>query len=405
MIGAFWWTLLLLLYLLSAVTRDARLFLFALMLTAAASVSALWARYSLSELRYSRRFARRRLEFGEETELTLDIYNAKPLPLPWVLISDQYPDGVELLTGQLGVSRAVSFKSALVNFLALRWYERVRRVYRLRGSNRGVFRFGPVDIYAGDVFGFRRQHRYQETIDRLIVYPKVVPVEVLGLPAARPSGDFAATRRVLEDPLRFRGVREYQPGDSIRFVHWKATARLGQLQTRVFDPSASRVLMLVVDVQTAERPYSLVPEYLELLVTAAASLAADSLSAGYSVGLMANTGPVESSELIRIPAGRHPDQIAVLLEAMAQLTGFRLMPLPRLLSVIGADLPFGATVIVLTSRPSEETQEQLLALQDLGYAVTLLTVGEEPPDIAPQLETHHLGGAESWNELASLQLA
>lgn len=384
MIGGFWWSLLALLFLISAITRDTRLFLFALMLSAAAGVSALWSRYSLSELRYGRRFSRSRIEFGEETDLTLEIYNAKPLPLPWVLISDDYPDGVELLTGQLGTSRAVGFRSAIVNFLALRWYEKVRRVYRLRGTNRGVFRFGPAEIYAGDVFGFRRQNQRYEQIDRLIVYPKVVPVEVLGLPAARPSGDFAANRRILEDPLRFRGVREYEPGDSIRYVHWKATARQGELQTRVFDPSASRVIMLVVDVQTAERPYSLVPEHLELLISAAASLATDSLEAGYAVGLMANSGPVESNELIRVPAGRHPDQLGVLLEAMAQLTGFRLVSLPRLLAAVGSELPYGATIVVLTARPDEEIQAQLLALQDLGHGVLLLTAGKSPPRYRPR---------------------
>lgn len=405
MTGGFWWSLLLLILVLSAATGNPRLFIFALLLAAGSLVSILWSRYSLTELRYTRRFTRSRLEYGEDTELTVEIYNAKPLPLPWVLVSDQYPDGVELLTGQLGVSRAVSFKSALVNFLALRWYERVRRVYRVRGANRGVFRFGPAEIYAGDVFGFRRQSRRDTDFDRLVVYPRVVPVEMLGLPAARPSGDYAAARRVLEDPLRFRGVREYQPGDSIRYVHWKATARRGELQTRVFDPSASRVIMLVVDVQTAERPYALIPEYLELLVSAAASLAADNLAAGHAVGLMANTGPVDSSQLIRVPPGRRPDQIAVLLEAMAELTGFRLTSLSRLLAVIGADLPFGATVVVLTSRPEPEIQEQLVTLQDAGHGAVLITVSDEPPDIAVQIQSYHLGGTESWHELESFQLA
>ncbi len=405
MIGAAWWTLLLVLVLLSAATRDARLFLFVVLLAAGSLVSVLWSRYSLSELRYKRRFGRSRLEYGEETDLTVEVYNAKPLPLPWVLISDQYPDGVKLLTGELGVSRAVSFKSALVNFLALRWYERVRRVYRLRGSNRGVFPFGPAEIYAGDVFGFRRQNRRDTHLDRLIVYPRIVPLEILGLPAARPSGDFATARRVLEDPLRFRGVREYRSGDSMRYVHWKATARYGDLQTRVFDPSASRVIMLLVDVQTTELPYGLVPEHLELLICAAASMASVNLGAGHAVGLMANSGSVMSSDLIRLPPGRRPEQLALLLERMAELTGFRLTTLTRLLGVIGSDLPYGSTVVVFTARPESTVLEQLLVLQDAGHGVVLITVGETPPDVPVQIVSYHLGGAERWSELESFELA
>lgn len=405
MIGAFWWTLLLALLILSAATRDARLFLFVILLAAGSAVSALWSRFSLSELYYQRHFGRRRLEYGEETDLTIEVFNAKPLPLPWVLISDQYPDGVELLTGQLGTSRAVSFKSALVNFLALRWYERVRRVYRLRGGNRGVFPFGPAEIYAGDVFGFRRQNRRDTHLDRLVVYPRIVPVEMLGLPAARPSGDFATARRILEDPLRFRGVREYRAGDSLRHVHWKASARQGQLQTRVFDPSASRVIMLLIDVQTTEQPYGLVPEYLELLICAAASMASQNLEAGHAVGLMANSSAVTNSELIRLPAGRRPEQLALLLEGMAELTGFRLTSLTRLLGIIGSDLPYGATLVVFTSRPEAEVMEQLLSLQDAGHGVVLITAGEAPPDVPPQIISYHLGGTESWHELESFELA
>ena len=405
MTGAFWWSVLVGLYLLSALRHDPRLLLFALMLSFASGASTLWARYSLAELSYRRRFGRPAIPHGEQTDLTIEIYNAKPLPLPWVLASDQYPDGLTLASGHLGTVQSGGFRRSLVNFLALRSYERVRRVYRVLGENRGVFRLGPAELSAGDVFGFRRQHTIIEEQDILVVYPKVVPLEALGLPAARPHGDFLSRRRVIEDPLRYSGVREYAPGDSIRHIHWKATARTLRLQTRTFDPSASHHLYLLLDVQTSTRPYVFVPEHLELLVSAAASVALHALEQGYSVGVTANSQSILSESTLRVPPGRHPDQATQILHALAHVTGFRIVPFSRLLSVLGPDLPFGATLVALTSQPDEEVQESLYRLEELGCRTVLLTVGEQKPDLPPPLESYHLGGAEAWHELEALEIA
>jgi uncharacterized protein (DUF58 family) len=402
MTGGLWWGLLIALYLAAAATRDPRLFLFALMLTAAGAASALWARYSLAQLRYGRHLSGNRLFPGEEADLTVELYNAKPLPLPWVATSDEFPDELTLLTGALGDSRTTAHRRAITNFLAMRWYERVRRTYRVRGDHRGAYQFGPVELYAGDLFGFRRRHQTVPQVDELLVYPKVVPVEGLVLPAARPSGEMATALRVVEDPLRYQGVRQYQPGDSYRHIHWKATARTGALQTRTFDPGASHLLMLMVDVQTTQRAYSMVPDYLELLISAAASIGSDCLQRGYGVGFVANGGPAHSPDWAYLPPGRHPGQVVQLLEALARLTAFRLKPFPQLAAAVGMSLPFGASVIALSAWPGEETQEALLSLQDAGHPVLLLTAGDQEPVVSSQIEHHHLGGSDAWQNLAEL---
>ncbi|NPV09702.1 MAG: DUF58 domain-containing protein [Anaerolineae bacterium] len=402
--GPRWWWLLAILFAASVIQHHAGLFLFTLMLGFAALASVMWERFALAELSYTRHLGRTSLAFGEETDLSVVVYNAKPLPLPWVLINDQYPDGLTLVTGQLGVSRTASFKRALVNFLALRWYERVRRTYRVRGDRRGVYEFGPAEVYTGDLFGYRRQQMSIDHVDTLLVYPKVVPVEALGLPAGRPVGDAAYSRRIVEDPLRQAGVREYVQGDSIRHIHWKATARTQHLQTRVFDPSASHRLVIMVDVQTAHQPYSVVPQYLELIASAAASVAMDSLDKGYAVGLMANASAVHDRQLTAVPSGRHPEQARALLEALARLTNFRLTPFSRLLSNAAPILPYGATVVALTAQPDEQVQAALVRLQDAGHPVVLLTVGEEPA-VNGMIERYHLGGVDAWERLEKLQLA
>ena len=88
-------------------------------------------------------------------------------------------------------------------------------------------------------------------MQRILVYPRIVPVTELGLPAQHPFGDHRSSRRLVEDPMRLMGSRDYSQGDNFRFIHWKATARQQKLQTKVFEPSATRPLAIFLNMQTS----------------------------------------------------------------------------------------------------------------------------------------------------------
>ena len=68
--------------------------------------------------------------------------------------------------------------------------------------------------------------------ETILVYPKVVSLTALGIPALRPFGDLTTSRRLVEDPMRLMGARPYASGDSYRHIHWKATAHRHEGCTR-----------------------------------------------------------------------------------------------------------------------------------------------------------------------------
>jgi uncharacterized protein (DUF58 family) len=426
-----WWTFLAALFGLSVILRQRGLFFFSALLALASGASVLWYHYCLHGVSYRRKFKEHHLFSGEETELSIEVTNAKPLPLPWLMIRDGFPKSVALLTGMLQSSSTASDDAALyrdgssengfaarsdapvislTDMLSLRWYERVQRTYRIQVQKRGVYAFGPADITSGDIFGFGERGTRFEELDHLIAFPKVVSIEQLGLPpdfipAEKPGGEDRALRRIIQDPLRMASVREYVAGDSIRHVHWKSTAKLNQLQTKVFDPSASHVITLFADVQTVHNPYGFISEYLELVISATASVAVHALDKRHAVGLLVNGGPSGSSYWTRVPAGRSAEQGARILEALAPLTGFRLQPMYQTLRRSMPLLPYGSSVVVITARPVEEVQVSLLHIRDAGHPVVLLTVGDDEPDIPALLDTFHLGGRDAWHRLEALELA
>lgn len=420
-----WWTFLGILLVLSLAVRANSgpatvLFLFTVLLAIASGASMLWYRFCLHNVTYQRQLDQERIFCGEATDLIIRVTNAKPLPLAWLLIRDGFPKDVLLLTGALQAtersgngaqaSEVSDSVQSLTDVLSLRWYERVQRTYRVSSQKRGVYTFGPAHLTSGDIFGFGQKSTSIETVDRLIVYPKVVPIKELGLPLdlmrfERPAGELKAQRKIIQDPLRMASVREYVPGDSIRHIHWKNTARLNLLQTKVFDPAASPVLALLIDLQTVHNPYGFVPEYLELIISAAASIAVDALDQRKAVGLYANGGPSGASHWTSVPPGRSPGQGARILESLAPLSGFRQLPLYQLLRRVMPFLPYGSTALVITARPVEETLAALLSLQDAGHPTVLLTVGDQEPTVPAVFETFYLGGRDAWRRLETLELA
>src|SRR5204863_9822905 len=96
------------------------------------------------------------------------------------------------------------------------------------------------------------------------------------------------THRLYEDPTRIGGVRPYEAGDPMNRVHWRATARTGQLHSKVYEPSSLTGATVLLDFHKAGYPRRGEPHRSELAVTAAASLANAVYEMGQQIGLITN---------------------------------------------------------------------------------------------------------------------
>src|SRR6266849_2124630 len=249
----------------------------------------IWARYCLQNLDYKREFSERRVLFGEEVTLSLSVENLKLLPLPWLETEDSVPSSLTYHGQHLRVSirsNSVVFE----NLFSTLPYERVTRRYAIQCTARGVHTFGPTVLRSGDVFGFLNREVSLPNWQYLLVYPMVVPLTRFGLPARHPFGDYRAPRRLLEDPSRVIGVRDFTYGDDLRRIHWKATARTMQLQSKMYEPTTTFTLVIFLNVVSQlDAYYGINPELQELSICAAASVADWGLDQGFAVGLYANT--------------------------------------------------------------------------------------------------------------------
>jgi uncharacterized protein (DUF58 family) len=294
----------------------------------------------------------------------------------------------------------------LVNNLSLRWYERVTRHYRVQGVQRGVWTFGPVELVSGDVFGFSVQRAPIGERNELIVYPRMVPLTALGLPAERPFGEYQTKRLLSDDPLRISGARTYQPGDSPRQIHWKATARRGELQTKTFDAAASRPLAIFLNINTFEHLWEGIdPECQEFCITVCAAIARWAWENGQPAGLYVNAVAPPGLKPISIRPGTHPDQLLHILEALARVSSYGRWSIDRTLLVESQRLPQGSSVVLVTAQVNNELARALADLRVRGFGVTLATAGTVEVALAPGIRHYMLGGRETWRALDSIALA
>jgi uncharacterized protein (DUF58 family) len=404
MLGRSWLFITFALVLAALALQQALLLMVALLLFLASGIARLWAHYALERVEYDRTLSDRRVFFGDTIVLNTRLANNKILPLPWVHVQDEVPEDMSFLKHKTTPAHRHG-KAILYSFSSLSWYNRLIRQYSVQCLKRGYFTFGPAIIRSGDLFGFFHKETIDKKLDYLLVYPRVVPLEDLGIPSKAIFGDLRVRRHLFDDPVRVVTTREYAPGDPLKHIHWKATARLRQLQSRVFEPTTTVDLAMFLDVRTVEAPiWGRVEQLLETGVIVVASIANHAVGKGYRTGLYVNEPYLFKDGLIKLPSSDHPSQFQQVLEALAQVQGWPALPIEQLLNREARNVHVSATIVVITAEPSESLLATLTRFRRAGRRVALILVGERRDGLSlGGIPVYHVSDRVYWRELELVQ--
>lgn len=352
------------------------------------AVSTIWKNLSLWGVAYERAFDRTRVFPGEPITMTIRVQNHKWLPLTWLRFRDEMPVPPNYEDPFVVTQNDLTNRYTLQNTFSMQRREQIDRQAVLRIGTRGFYRLGPVAYESGDIFTLFTLEREYKYLDTLVVYPQIFPLEDLGLPAKEPFGEVKVRHSLFTDPIKTRGIRDYSPGDRFRDVHWKATARRGELQTKVYDPSTGMTMAVFLNVATFARHWmGYDPALLERAVSVAASAANYAAQVGWGVGVYANGAVPNSDQPIRVSPSRSPEQLSRVLEALAAVTEFATGSIELMLLRESAQLPWVATMVLVTAVVTDEIMIALLRLQEAGRRVVLISLDDQPPPIVPQRST------------------
>jgi len=253
-------------------------------------------------------------------------------------------------------------------------------------GRRGIYQLGPHQLILGDPAGlFRLTIDFHQT-DTVIIYPRVAQLPPTTLPQGLTDAR-ESRRRPLQGTLRAPTIRDYAPGDSLRYLHWPSTARQGKLMVTELNLEPSGDIWIVLDLNRDAHHLVEQPEHpdntLEYCVVVAASLAAELLGSSEhrAVGLLTISGEVDQATCQLLPQSGS----AYLWEFLATLAPIQAsdVTLAQLLQGSRELLRRGRTLAVITSDSgSAEWVAELAHLQALGMgsSILLITPGDEMAD-------------------------
>ncbi|WP_409342931.1 DUF58 domain-containing protein [Paenibacillus sp. MBLB4367] len=224
---------------------------------------------------------------GGDVQVTLRLVQRSWLPLVWLVVREEWRAD--------GRTDGVRFSRVLFP-----WFRRrLTCTYTMKRLSRGVYRAQPVEAVTGDLFGLIHKRRRAAAEETLTVYPRPYDVR-----RWRVRGDRDEEGRIVLFPpagdARLSGtVRDYAEGDPPRRIHWKATARSGELKTREEETSPSESLMVYLDAAAERGAGAKRTELFESAVQLAAGLLRYAAEARSAAGIVCRTGSREVSAQLR----------------------------------------------------------------------------------------------------------
>jgi uncharacterized protein (DUF58 family) len=298
-------------------------------------------------------------QVGDALEERFTLKNSGPVSAAWVEIRDH-----STLPGQAATQvRAVDGHSSTT------W----RR--RIICSRRGVYRLGPTTLHSGDPFGIYTVEITSPASTTLFVMPPVIPLpEIQIAPGGRP-GEGKPSRSTFDKTISASSVREFVPGDSLHWMHWKTTARRDEPYVRVFDGIPAGDWWIVLDLNQAVHSGQGSQSTLEQAVILAASLADAGIRQRRAVGLAAC-----GESLVWLPPQAGENRRWEILRALAPVQPGD-QPLEKLLERSLPSRGFPPSLVIITPANHTAWIPKLLPHQRRGAPVTVLLL--EPGEPVP----------------------
>jgi uncharacterized protein (DUF58 family) len=244
----------------------------------------------------------------------------------------------------------------------------------VRARRRGEYWLERVQLVLSDPFDLAPLKRDVVPGADLLVMPEPrirIPVRVR---RKLPFGAPTLAARIFEQRERFAGVRPYEPGDPLNRIHWKLTGHSGGLQTKLFEPTRTAEVLLMLDLAAGE-PFwdSVFPEIAEDTIGWATFLARQAIGSGWRVGMVANTHLRRGRGPLRIPTSGIPGHEAVLFAALARMPNEPTSDLAPVVREAGRSLRRGTTAVVISPRPGHWLRHEMAVLRRRGADVVHLS--------------------------------
>ena len=230
-------------------------------------------------------------------------------------------------------------------------------------TRRGHHRIDPMVIRTGDPLGLFEAYATVGPGTTVVVTPRMEPLPLLQLPSAMAEGSSARPERAVQTTPLVAGIRPYVPTDGFNRIHWRSSARHGELQVKEFEVQRTADLWIYLDLDRSVHVGLDDAATIETAVRVAAALGGRALESGRAVGL-------EAYGIRRavLPADRGIRQRQKLLHLLAAVGPDGTTPLREVLVDGLGRLHRGTTAVVVTPSLDAQWIRPLTGLRRRGVA-------------------------------------
>lgn len=162
--------------------------------------------------------------------------------------------------------------------------------YEIEEMPRGEHVLEGMEIEIADFFGWTKKTKVFPLKQTILVYPQTVDIPYRAIESSYDQGAMAAPHTLVKDTTMATGIRDYQPGDRVSWIHWKSFARTQTLRTKEFEDRQSEDLFLLDDRKASDK--------FELQVELTASLLQSIVRSNSSVAYLSIGNTLDSFPVI-----------------------------------------------------------------------------------------------------------
>jgi uncharacterized protein (DUF58 family) len=337
----------------------------------------LYKYFNLRGMTYKRSLSQRAVFEGEKISMIEDIENNNFLPIAWMKAESLINPNLRLdqiknmQTSQGGYHRSV---------FSIMPYYRLKRTHEVTCLMRGDYNVGNVTITSGDIFGFVSKIITYDNETRLLVYPNPLREERMLECFHSLQGDVVVRRFINPDPFLVAGVREYQIGDPMSSINWKATARTNSPQVYKYDYSANSNILIIFNIDSSSKQDPFTNEEqckrIEYGIHFCAAVVEKSIKQGIATGFCSNGHFRDEKEFVNIPSRCSTPQLYTILEAMAKLQLHRALSMHTMMKSIRNTISKDTDILIVSLYSDEKIEEEIFELRRNGHQVEKWVIAE-----------------------------
>lgn len=193
--------------------------------------------YPLSDVKVSREIQTSNVQSGGKLIVSLSISRNRFFPLLYTVVTEKWAEPKQFVVEGNQLKRLFLF--------GIR--RKMKWEYEIEQIPRGEHVLEGIEFEVSDFFGWVRKKRWIPLKHTVLVFPKTTAIDYVPIDTQYDHGSMASPLNIVKDTTMATGVRNYQSGDRVTWIHWKSFARTQTLMTKEFEDRRSQELLVVMD--------------------------------------------------------------------------------------------------------------------------------------------------------------